>query len=71
MTESVSLDGRKETFSLPNVAISIPDPKIEILDPTVDVRVEIAEKKRSEVHQRSVTDASPYVALILAAAHRL
>lgn len=70
MTESVSLDGRKETFSLPNVAISIPDPKIEILDPTVEVRVEIAEKKRGEVHQRFVTEASPYVALILTAAHR-
>jgi YbbR domain-containing protein len=71
MTESVSLDGRRETFSLSNVAISVPDPKIEILDPTVDVRVEIAETKRGEVHQRLFIDASPYVALILTSAHRL
>jgi YbbR domain-containing protein len=70
LTESVSLDGRKETFSLPNVAISIPDPKIEILDPTVDVRVEITEKKRGDVHQIFVTDASPYMAFITAAPHR-
>jgi YbbR domain-containing protein len=45
-TETVRLDGRREGFSLSRVAINISDPKIEILDPNVEVRVEIAEKKR-------------------------
>lgn len=45
-TETVRLDGRKESFSLSRVAINLSDPKIDILDPVVDVRVEIAGKKR-------------------------
>jgi YbbR domain-containing protein len=49
-TETVWLDGKKESFSLSHVAINIPDPKIDILDPTVDVYVEIAETKRGDVH---------------------
>ena len=52
MTETVWLDGKTESFNLPNVAINIPDPKIDILDPTVNVRVEIAEKRRADVHLR-------------------
>lgn len=50
VTETVWLDGKTESFGLPNVAINIPDPKIDILDPTVNVRVEIAEKRRTDVH---------------------
>lgn len=49
-TETVWLDGKKESFSLSRVAINIPDPKIDILDPTVDVYVEIAETKGSDIH---------------------
>lgn len=45
-TETVSLDGKRESFSLTNVAINIPDPRIDVIDPAVDVRVEIVEKKR-------------------------
>jgi YbbR domain-containing protein len=48
LTETVWLDGKTETFTLAGVAVSVPDPKIEILDPTVDIRVEIAEKKRTD-----------------------
>jgi YbbR domain-containing protein len=48
MTETVWLDSRTETFTISGVAVNVPDPKIEILDPTVDIRVEIAEKKKSE-----------------------
>jgi YbbR domain-containing protein len=45
MTETVWLDGKTESFSIPNVAINIPDPKIDLFDPTVEVRVEIAVKR--------------------------
>lgn len=48
MTETVWLDGKTESFSISNVAISVPDPRIDILDPTVEIRVEIAQKKGSE-----------------------
>ncbi len=70
MTETVWLDGRKESFNLSHVAINIPDPKIDILDPTVEVHVEIAEKKHGAVQLRFVTaEASPYLASIVAPAH--
>lgn len=49
-TETVWLDGKKESFNLANVAINIPDPKVDVLDPTVDIHVEIVEKKRSDSH---------------------
>ncbi|HKP48134.1 MAG TPA: CdaR family protein [Pyrinomonadaceae bacterium] len=49
-TETVSLDGKKESFALSNVAINIPDPRIDLIDPAVDIRVEIVEKKRGDVH---------------------
>lgn len=66
MTETVLLEGKTESFSLSNVAINIPDPKIAILDPTVNVRVEIAEKKRADGHIRFATgDASIYIARII------
>jgi YbbR domain-containing protein len=62
-TETVWLDGRKESFNLPRVAINIADPKIDILDPAVDVHVEIAEKKREDFHLTIVTaEGSPYLA---------
>jgi YbbR domain-containing protein len=70
-TETVWLDGKTESFTLSNVAINIPDPRIDVLDPTVDVRVEIEEKKRGEVYLRFATgEASPYVAGIAVPAHR-
>ncbi len=47
-TETVWLDGRTETFTVSGVAINVPDPKIELLDPTVDIRIEIVEKKRTD-----------------------
>jgi YbbR domain-containing protein len=66
-TETVWLDGKTESFSLQNVAINIADPKIDILDPTVNVHVEIAEKRRSDVHPRFATgEAALYIARILA-----
>ena len=66
MTETVSLNGRTESFSLSNVAINIPDHKIDLLDPNVNVRVEISEKKRSDAHIRFATgDSSVYLARII------
>jgi len=69
-TETVWLDGKKETFNLAHVEINIPDPKIDILDPAVDIRVEVAEKKRGDVQLRFAnSDGSPYLASI-GAPHR-
>lgn len=44
VTESVSLDDRKESFDIPNVAVIVGDPKVEVVDATVALRVEIAAK---------------------------
>ena len=70
-TETVWLDGKTESFSLSNVAINIHDPKIDILDPVVNLRVEITEKLRSEVHLRFARgEASQYIARIIAPTQR-
>jgi len=69
-TETVSLDGRKESFLLTRVSINIPDPKIDLLDPTVDVRVEIAEKTRGEGKLGSGLQRPPYMARIFPLATR-
>jgi YbbR domain-containing protein len=44
-TETISLSGRKESFSVYRVAIDVPDQKIEVLDPLVDLAVEVGEKR--------------------------
>lgn len=65
-TETVSLNGKTEGFSLSNVAINIPDAKIDLLDPNVNVRVEISEKKRAGAQIRLATgDSSLYLARIM------
>jgi YbbR domain-containing protein len=67
MTETVWLSGKTESFTLQNVAINIPDPKIDVRDPSVSVRVEIAEKRRTDLHPKFATsEASLYIARILA-----
>ena len=50
VTETVWLDGETQSFTVNNVAINISDAKIEILDPAVSIRVEIAEKRRTDLH---------------------
>ena len=71
LTETVWLDGKKESFNLSRVEINIADPKIDLLDPVVDIRVEVAEKKHGDVHLRFATDSeSPYLAGIVAPADR-
>lgn len=69
MTETVWLDGKKESFNLSGVEINIPDPKVEILDPVVNIRVEIAQKKHGEVRLRVAGD-EPYLASVVAPALR-
>lgn len=44
-TETISLSGRKESFTASRVAIDIPDQKIDVLDPLVDLAVEVGEKR--------------------------
>jgi YbbR domain-containing protein len=69
MTETVWLNGKTESFTLTNVAINIPDPKIDVRDPNVSVRVEIAEKRRTDLHPKFATgETSLYIARILAPA---
>jgi YbbR domain-containing protein len=67
-TETVWLDGKKESFDLTNVNINIPDTKVELLDPTVDIHVDVAEKKRSDVHLRFAN--TPYLAGVIAPTYR-
>lgn len=66
ITETVWLDGKKESFNLSNVEINIPDPKIEILDPSVDIHVNVSEKKRGDLLLRFATaDGTPYLASVI------
>jgi YbbR domain-containing protein len=44
-TELIHLAGRKDTFTMPEVAIDISDRKINVLDPVVSVTVVIGEKR--------------------------
>jgi YbbR-like protein len=44
-TESISLEGRKDSFDLANVAINIADQKIDVLDAVVQVHVDIGERR--------------------------
>jgi YbbR domain-containing protein len=63
ITETVWLDDKKESFTLSRIEINIPDPKIEILDPAVDIRVDVGEKKRGDLHLRFATGKeTPYLA---------
>ena len=44
-TETISVDGKTESFTARQIAIDIPDHKIDILDSTIDVAIEIGEKR--------------------------
>ena len=45
MTETIPMEGRRESFGLPQVAIDVPDQKITVIDPVVNVRLEIGEQR--------------------------
>jgi YbbR domain-containing protein len=66
VTETVSLDGRKENFSLTGIAINLTDPKIDMLDANVDIHVAVVEKRRGDLHLRFATaDQSPLLASLV------
>jgi YbbR domain-containing protein len=44
-TETISVDGRKETFTVPRVSIAIADEKLDVADNLVDIVVTIGEKR--------------------------
>ena len=44
-TESISVAGRRETFTAENVAIDVFDPKVDLQEPTVNVEIEIGERR--------------------------
>lgn len=44
-TETISIAGRRETFTAQNVAIDISDPKIDLHDPVVTIEVEIGPRR--------------------------
>jgi YbbR domain-containing protein len=52
ITETVWLDGKKESFNVSHVQINLADPKIDILDPAVDIHVDVAEKTRGDLNLR-------------------
>jgi YbbR domain-containing protein len=45
MTETIPVEGRRESFVIPQVAIDIPDQKITVIDAVVNVRLEIGEQR--------------------------
>src|ERR1043166_253100 len=70
MTETIWLDGKKEGFTVSHVEINIADPKIDILDTAVDIRIDVAQKNRGDLHLKFVTaDDAPYVAAAVVPAH--
>ena len=44
-TETISVAGRKQSFTAQNIAIDISDPKVDVEDPVVNVDVEIGERR--------------------------
>ena len=70
-TESVWLDGKRESFDLTNVEINIPDPKIEAVDATVNIHVEVTERKPELLLKFVTADETPYLAGIIRPAYRL
>lgn len=43
MTETIPVEGRRDSFTITQVAIAVPDQKITVIDPVVNVRLEIGE----------------------------
>lgn len=45
LTETIPLEGRKESFAIPQTAIDISDPKVDVIDTIVNVYLEIGEQR--------------------------
>ncbi|HEX8649576.1 MAG TPA: CdaR family protein [Pyrinomonadaceae bacterium] len=70
LTETIPLEGRKESFTFPQTAIDIPDPKVDVINPVVDITLEIGELRveksfaRVTVHESSGAQARPETASV-------
>jgi len=70
MTETVWLEGKRESFNVSHVQINLADPKIDILDPAVDIHVDVAEKRRGDLNLRFANgNETPYLARLVPARH--
>jgi YbbR domain-containing protein len=60
LTETISVAGRKESFTASNVSLNIADPKVDVLNPLVTVDIEIGEKRTEKVFENVpiTTDAN-------------
>jgi YbbR domain-containing protein len=45
MTETIPMEGRRESFTIPQVAIDVTDQKITVIDAIVNVRLQIGEQR--------------------------
>ena len=70
-TESISIAGRKESFTAYHMVIDISDQKIDVLTPMVDATIEIAEKKSTAVPVSSADLATSLVARAALDSNRL
>ena len=70
-TESISITGRKESFTAYRVVIDISDQKVDLLTPIVDATIEIAEKKSTAVPVSSADLATSLVASAALDSNRL
>jgi len=57
-TETISVEGRKNTFTATQVAIDIPDQKVDIVDSFVDVVIEVGQR-RSEKESAALEGFKP------------
>ena len=70
-TETISVSGRKDTFTMSNVAIDISDQKVEALSLDVDVTIEIGEKRIDKLFEHVTvqsgdgTDHKPATATVI------
>lgn len=69
-TETISVDGKTESFTARQVAIDIPDHKVDVLDSVIDVTVEIGEKRAEKsfiavpAHSASGSEVQPSTASV-------
>ena len=70
LTETIPLEGQKESFNVTQAAVDISDPKVDLLDPVVNVRVEVGEQRIEKsfsgitVRQSSGAQARPDTASV-------
>jgi YbbR domain-containing protein len=64
MTETISVQGRKESFTAANVSLDIADPKVDMLNPVVSVDVEIGDKRAERVFENVPVNADSRARLL-------